>query len=373
MKTVFKLSALFSCLLLLGFTKEPPIDISESTDCTGITLKSTNESFIQARTMEWGAFDMQPELLVFPRNYSFQVELQDEIIGMKWEGKYGFVGINALQDPRVADGLNEKGLAVSALYLPGYASYQPFEKDKNRSSISPAEVALLLLSSCESTQDVRDLLSKVKVVPKPEKEIGGITAPLHYLISDKNGNSIIVEYTDQQLNIYNNAVGVLTNSPSYPWHLTNLKNYISIGVDEIEPLKVGEIEISPTGAGSGMLGLPGDYTPPSRFVRATAMRNSAVPLENGERAISEAFRILNNFDIPIGTLGAKHDPSILGDTQYTVAADTKSLKYYYRTMNNHRIRVIDLKTLDFNGEKLLRRYLDINKVQDYQTITIKNE
>lgn len=360
---------ILSSFLLAGFSASTYR--LASPDCTGITLKSTNGSFIHARTMEWGAFNIQPELLVYPRKHQFKGELPVEGAGMKWRGKHGFVGINALGDPRVADGLNEKGLAVSVLYLPGYASYQPFDPDLADVSISPSEVAILLLSDCESVEDVRTLLPKVRVVPKPEEELGGITAPFHFMVSDKGGNSIIIEYTDEKLHIYDNAVGVLTNSPSYPWHLTNLNNYVTLGTKEASSIKVGDITLNPLGAGSGMLGLPGDYTPPSRFVRATAMRNSAVALENGERAISEAFRILNNFDIPIGTMGAQHDPTVLGDTQYTTAADTKALRYYYRTMHNHRIRVIDLNTLDFTGKKLFRQQLDPVKAQDYEKITIK--
>ncbi|MEO1011949.1 MAG: choloylglycine hydrolase family protein [Bacteroidota bacterium] len=339
--------------------------------CTGITLKSVNGSFIQARTMEWGAFDMQPEILVFPRNYQFESELPAEATGMKWRSKYGFVGINALGKPEVADGLNEKGLAVSVLYLPGYASYQPFDAAKAKSSIGPTQVAALLLANCESTQEVRTLLAEVRVVPVPEEAIGGIPPPLHYMVADKDGNSIVVEYTDQQLHIYDNPVGVLTNSPSFPWHLTNLNNYVTLGINAASPVEVGDLTIKPLGAGSGMLGLPGDYTPPSRFVRATAMRNTVPHLESGERAVAEAFRILNSFDIPIGTMGAEHDPAILGDTQYTTAADTKSLRYYYRTMHNHRIRVVDLTTIDFNGKDLMRRSLDTKKAQDYETVAIK--
>lgn len=369
MKKLVKLPVLVCFFLLMGYTKSA----KANSVCTGITLKSTSGAFIHARTMEWGAFDMQPELLVYPRNYQFEGELPIEDSGMKWKGKYGFVGINALGDPRVADGLNEKGLAVSVLYLPGYASYQPFDPDKKDSSISPSEFALLLLSSCESVEDVRGLLPTVRVVPKPEEELGGITAPFHFMVSDQGGNSIIVEYTDEQLHIYNNAVGVLTNSPEYPWHLTNLKNYVTLGTNEADPMQVGDLTLRPFGSGSGMLGLPGDYTPPSRFVRATAMRNSVIPLASGERAIAEAFRILNNFDIPIGTMGADHDPAVLGDTQYTTAADTKSLRYYYRTMNNHRIRVVDLKTIDFTGKTVMKRLLDMEKTQDYEEVIIKSD
>ena len=348
-----------------------PKSLVANTNCTGITLNSSDGSFIHARTMEWGAFNIKPELLVFPRNYAFEGQLPIDKPGMKWEGKYGFIGINALGDTRVADGLNEKGLAVSVLYLPGYASYQAFDSTAVDSTISPSEFPLLLLSTCQSVKEVRVILNKVKVVGKPEKELGGIVAPFHYMVSDQTGESVIVEYTKEELHIYDNAVGVITNSPEYPWHLTNLKNYITLKTEEAHPVNVGELTLKPFGAGSGMLGLPGDYTPPSRFVRATVMRNSVIELEDGERAISEAFRILNNFDIPIGTMGVDHDPSVLGDTQYTTAADTKSMRYYYRTMNNHRIRVLDLKKIDFTSKELTRRPLDIELAQDYEFIEIE--
>jgi choloylglycine hydrolase len=369
MKRLLKLSVSLSALLLLSFT-EITNEIY-SPECTGITLNSADGAFIQARTMEWGAFDMKPELLVFPRNYKFESLLPDNNSGLKWNSTYGFIGINGLGKPIVADGMNEEGLTVSVLYLPHYASYQPYEAKTADSSINQNELASWLLGTCKSTQQVRTELPKIRVVPLPEESIGGIPTPIHFMVSDKKGESIIIEYTEEQLHIYDNSVGVLTNSPPYPWHLTNLNNYVTLGVKEAKPVRVGEIEIKPLGAGSGMLGLPGDYTPPSRFIRATAMRNTVPNLENGERAVAEAFRILNNFDIPIGTLGGKHDPAMLGDTQYTTVANTKSLHYYYRTMHNHRIRVVDLKTIDFTGNSISSTPLDEEIIQDYKTVLVK--
>lgn len=338
--------------------------------CTAITLLAEDGSYVQARTMEWGAFDMQPELMVVPRGFSFAGVTPDEIPGLAWEAKYGAAGVNGLGRPDFTDGMNERGLAVSVLYLPGYAKYQPYEAERASQSISQTQLAMWLLTSCATVEDIRKQLPKIRVVPVGEEALGGIPAPLHQMVTDRTGKSIVIEYTKGKLNIYDNPVGVLTNSPEFPWHLTNLNNYVGLGVSESNPQKVGDLELRPLGAGSGMLGLPGDYTPPSRFVRAVAMRNSVPPLQDGERAIAEAFRILNNFDIPIGTMGGAHDPAILGDTQWTSAMDTKSLRYYYRTMHNHRIRVVQLSDLKFDKSKITRQSLDAKKAQDYETASV---
>ena len=164
----------------------------------------------------------------------------------------------------------------------------------------------------------------------------------------------------------------MTNSPEFPWHLANLGNYVRHSIAPVESMMVGDQTVRPNGAGSGLLGLPGDYTPPSRFVRAVALRNTVPPLKTGARAVEETFRILNNFDIPIGSMGEEsHGPSMLGHTQWTNAMDTKSLRYYYRTMFNHRIRVVDLKTIDFSKSGIRSQPLDPERKQDYKTVDIE--
>jgi choloylglycine hydrolase len=161
----------------------------------------------------------------------------------------------------------------------------------------------------------------------------------------------------------------LTNAPEFPWHLSNLRNYVGLKPQAWAPIKVGDLEVAPLGAGSGMIGLPGDFSPTSRFVRAVALRNTVRPLVDGEDAILEAFRILNNFDLPLGAVDAP-GKDIMGSTIWTSAMDTKALRYYYRTQYNSRLRVVDMKSIDFNNDKIVYVPMDTEKRQDYQQVII---
>ncbi|MEP4076259.1 linear amide C-N hydrolase [Haloferula sp.] len=361
--TYLKSLALHVCAIVTG--------MHAAEACTAITLRAEDGSYVQARTMEWGSFDLQSDLIIVPRGHKFTGVTPDGKPGHQWSATHGVFGINGLGRPDITDGMNEKGLAVSLLYLPGVAEYQPYDPAEADKAISPMQVGNWLLTTCASTAELREKLPTIKVVPVPEEAIGGIPAPMHFLVSDPTGETVVVEYTDKKLHIYDNPVGVMTNSPQFPWHLTNLANYLFLKQEAVGPVKVGDLELNPIGSGSGMLGLPGDFTPTSRFVRAVAYRNTVPELKNGGRAIEESFRILNNFDIPIGSMGAEEDPAVLGDTQWTTAMDTKALHYYYRTMHNHRIRVVDLNSIDFASGKLRTHPLDEAKEQDYERIDFK--
>jgi choloylglycine hydrolase len=136
----------------------------------------------------------------------------------------------------------------------------------------------------------------------------------------------------------------MTNAPTYDWHMTNLANYVNLSVKDAPPVKIGGITISAVGSGSGLLGLPGDFTPPSRFVRAVAYSQSAVPNQTAEDTVFAAFHILNQFDIPKGAVinaaVGEPTPEI---TEWTSVADLKNLRWYFRTREDQSIRVVDLK------------------------------
>jgi choloylglycine hydrolase len=148
-------------------------------------------------------------------------------------------------------------------------------------------------------------------------------------------------------------MGVITNSPTYDWHTINMRNYIQLSPNPQQTLKLENFELNPLGGGSGMMGLPGDFTPPSRFVRAAAFTASARPMATSLDAVFESFRILDNFNIPLGA----HLPSnaiptdIVSATQITTASDLKEKVFYYHTMWNREIRKIDLKQIDFSTIK----------------------
>lgn len=337
--------------------------------CTAITLKAEDGSAIQARTEEWGTFDLESEVMVTPRGLNLQSITPDNKPGLKWKSKYGVLGLNSLHKPAYVDAVNEKGLSVSVLYHLGYAEYQAYDPNQAHRSLHPLDLPMWLLTSFATVGEVRERLPGIMVVPVPVKELGGIPAPVHFLVSDAAGKTIVIEYLKGRLHIYDNPVGVLTNNPEFPWHLTNLSNYIGLQAKSRKPIKVGDLEVKPLGMGTGMLGLPGDYSPPSRFVRAAALRNTVRPLAAGEDAILEAFRILNNFDIPLGAIDAP-GKGIAGNTQWTTAIDTRALRYYYRTQYNSRLRVIDLKTVNFTRNKITYVPMDQRKKQDYQMVVI---
>jgi len=338
--------------------------------CTGITLKAQDGSAIQARTMEWGAFDLESEVMVTPRGLNLQGVTPDNKPGLKWKSKYGVMGLNALHKPAYTDGFNEKGLAISVLYLPNYAEYQAYDPIQADKSIDSLDLPMWLLTNFATVDEVCQGLPEVMVVPVAVKELGGIPAPLHFLVSDATGKTVVIEYLKGKLHVFDNPVGVLTNSPEFSWHLTNLSNYIGLQAKSWRPIKVGNLEVKPLGVGTGMLGLPGDFSPPSRFVRAVALRNTVRPLATGEDAVLEAFRILNNFDIPLGAVDAP-GKDIMGSTIWTSAIDTKALRYYYRTQYNSRLRVVDLKAIDFAKDRITYVPMDSEKKQDYETVTVK--
>jgi choloylglycine hydrolase len=211
-----------------------------------------------------------------------------------------------------------------------------------------------VLSSFETVEEVRSHLDKVLVVDVKDPRFGGAPLPFHWKIADPSGASIVVEIVNGgEIKVYDTFKGVIANSPTYDWHLTNLRNYLNLSAQPAAPLIIDGESVSPFGSGSGFVGLPGDFTPPSRFVRAAVLTATVRPLPTSEDAVFEAFRILDNFNIPVG-LTAKPDqiaPGIESATQITTAADLTNRRYYFHTMSNREVRMIDLSKIDFSTVK----------------------
>lgn len=320
--------------------------------CTGISLKASDGSVVVARTVEWALSDAQHyRIALFPRNKAFVSLTSEGPNGMQWTGRYGFLSMTAYGQDYGPDGMNEAGLYVGMYYLPGFAEYSPYDPKLASRSLSVGDFMQWMLSSFGSVEEVRANLDKVRVINVEDKRFGGAALPFHWKISDPSGASIVIELVEGgKMKIHDAFLGVITNSPTYDWHLTNLRNYLYLTPDPRQTLKVGDLELGPLGSGSGMIGLPGDFTPPSRFVRAAAFTASARPLTSALDATFEAFRILDNFNIPLGaTVPRKSLPAdIPGATQITSASDLSNRVYYYHTMFNRQVRKIDLKRIDFN-------------------------
>lgn len=340
--------------------------LSPANACTSMVFKAQDGTVIYARTMEWGASDLHSEMVLVPRVTAFSSALGGDKTGMTWKSKYGYVGINAAGLPYATDGMNETGLTVGVLFFPGFASYQEQSDEEQQTSVSVVDLANYLLGSFKTVVEVREAMLKIRVVRNAdiEKEFG-TPLPLHHVVTDASGASIVIEYVDGKLSVYDNKVGVMTNSPGYDWHELNLRNYAHLTAQGAPPRTIDGVSLAPFGAGSGMLGLPGDFTPPSRFIRAVAFVNTMIPAKDAAEGVAAASSMLNNFDIPKGLVreGSAEDYN-LGYTQWSVIADQNHRIYYYWTMYDRRMRSVDLNKLDFGAAKVSSFPLDRVRVED---------
>jgi choloylglycine hydrolase len=320
--------------------------------CTGISLKAEDGAVIAARTVEWALGDAQHDtLVVFPRGQAFTALTPGGENGLQWNGTYGFVSLTAYGQDYGPDAMNEAGLYVGMYYFPGYASFLPYDEAQADRSLSVGDFMRWMLSSFKSVAEVRANLDQVRVVNVADARFGGAPLPFHWKIADETGAAIVVEIVqDGQVRIYDAVLGVITNAPEYSWHLTNLRNYLGLSGEPKQSITLDGQQFMPFGGGSGMTGLPGDFTPPSRFVRAMALTASARPLPTAREAVFEAFRILDNFNIPVGITASQdaiaHD--IASATQITTASDLTNRILYFHTMDNRQIQMLDLKRIDFS-------------------------
>ena len=355
--------ASFGLLTLTPHVAEP---------CTGITLKAADGSVVFGRTLEWGSFDLYSRLVVVPRGYTYTATLNDSVKGHTWVTQYGVVGVDGVGKDVLLDGMNEKGLSVNLFYHPGQSSYPPFDPAKASSSLGPLDVGQFLLTTCSNIEEVRAALANVTVVGVVEDSLGFET-PVHFIVTEPGGKAIVIEFIDGAVKIHDAPLGVITNSPNYDWHTTNLRNYVNLSPVAIPSKKLEDMNFAPLGGGSGMIGLPGDFTPPSRFVRAVAFSHTARPTETGEETFYEIFRILDNFNVPLGAAEGEESKEatqgMRSATIWTTAYDTKNLVMQYHTPHNRRIRQVDLKKVDFTSDDLQRIPLDPEKVQDILDVT----
>jgi len=336
--------------------------------CTGITLKSDDGSTVVARTIDWSGAKMNNMYIVSPRNYTVKSITPDgPDTGLEFTSKYGFVGLGMEQAEFVVDGTNEVGLSAGLFYFPAYGEYQPFDREDIDRTLADFQFVSWILSQFATIDEVQNAVRNVRIV-----NIDKTASTVHWRIADASGRQVIMEIVDGEPHFYESEIGVLTNSPGYPWHVTNLNNYVNLNPGSVAPSALGPLTLRAFGAGSGFLGMPGDFTPPSRFVRASFLSSFTIPLKTGYDASMHAFHILNNFDVPLAVQyprGAKM-PDMPSATQWTIATDIGNRMIYYRTMYNSAIRSIDMKTIDFETVAFQSHPLDTVERETIIPITI---
>lgn len=357
MNKIFIIAAVFACVA------------GKALACTGITLKSGDGAKILARTIEWGGSDLNSCYVVVPRGHvQTSWLLNGTKAGIRFEARYGYVGLAVEKADYVSEGINEAGLSAGLFYFPNYGEYEQYDSAHSESTISDLQLVPWLLASFKTVDEAVAAIRQVHVTFADSR---GST--VHWRIADGSGRQVVVEIIGGKPEFYDNKIGVLTNSPGFEWHVTNLNNYVNLYPGAADSKTMEGVTLSPFGAGTGFLGIPGDVTPPSRFVRAAFYQTSAPKQPTALKTVLQAFQILNNFDIPVGIefKDGKVPSDIPSATQWTSVSDLTNKVIYYRTMYNSMIRCIDLKAINFAKVKYRAMALDEVRQQPVSTIVIK--
>jgi choloylglycine hydrolase len=351
-----------TCSLLFGLAAQA---------CTGIRLIAADGSVVCARTLEFG-IDLRSDVIMVPRGYARTGSTPEGANGLKWTSKYASLGANGVGLPFLFEGVNEKGLAAGVFYFPTTAGYMKYDPAKAAQTMAPWEIGSWILENFATIEEVKQNIGSIVVAPVVFEK-WGFVPPVHFVVYDTSGKSIVIEYIEGKLHVDDDVLGVITNSPSFDWHMTNLRNYVNFSMVNVPPVEVGGVKLEGFGQGTGMLGMPGDFTPPSRFVRAVAFSKTARPTPTGDETIYEVFRILDNFNVPLGASEGSGEDKTQGmrsSTIWTSASDTHDKVFYYHTQHNRRVRMVDLKKIDFASFSDIKRLpLDKVKAQDIEDVT----
>ncbi len=324
--------------------------------CTVFRLRADDGSIVVARSMEFSV-DLKYDVIVVPRNKAGASPAPDGTAGLTWTTRYGYVGVATFGlDYGVTDGMNEKGLAVGVLWFETDMKWQDVAPDQMKRALAQGMVSDWILANFDNVEDVRREIRNVRVFDYTDPA-APLALTVHFIVYDAQGGCIVIEYEDGACNVYDNPLGLMTNGPRFPWHLTNLRQYAGMTSEKPEPFRQAGLTFPPTGHGSGMFGLPGDITPPSRFVRLAMLTRFSDVQPDAARTLNLAQHIINTFEIPFGmvtdTLPEKN--TVLKEsTQWVSFRDLARRVVYFRTYDNNNLRKIDLNRLDFSGDAVKR-------------------
>lgn len=334
--------------------------------CTDFKISAQDGTNLIARSMEFSV-DMKSNLRTSPRGRQFNDFAQNGKPGLSWKAQYGYVFLDGFNIDSTIDGMNEVGLSFEYLYLPGETQYQNVPAGHESQALSYLRLGDWVLSSFKNVEEVRAALANVYVFSQTTPGMGDMIFPLHASIYDATGKGIVVEFVNGKMNIFDNDVGVLTNSPTYDWQVINLRNYVNLSPWTPSPIVVGDMVFGATGQGSGMKGIPGDVSPPSRFVKMSVMKATVNPANTGADALNIAQHIINNVDIPLGYVRSKNkDKTAVENTQWTIFKDLTHQIFYYKTYSDTTLHAVVLAEIDFaeNSPRLKMPIADTQYILD---------
>lgn len=321
--------------------------------CTAINFK--NKYFGRNLDLE---FKFNSQIVITPKNYFFSLRNKES-----FNSKYGIIGMALVVQnyPLYFDAMNEKGLAIAALNFNGYAKFN--ELNDSKINITTFELIPFLLGSCQNTIEVIDLIHKVNITNESFSKELPVT-PLHWIISDLSGKTITLESTADGIKILENKIGVLTNAPNFTFHLENLSNYSSL-TNQYPNKNLNKYDLNIYSRGMGAIGLPGDFSSQSRFVKTAFVKYFSICEENQVSCITQFFKILGSVVQVNGNVITETNQCEY--TIYSSCMDLENCIYYYQTYNNSQITAVKM-----SKELLTKKELSIFPLIDEQKINFIN-
>ena len=310
--------------------------------CTAVTYKT--KDFYFGRTLDY-EYSYCDEVTITPRNYPFSFKYLGEI-----NTHYAMIGMSYVANdyPLYYEAINEKGLGVAGLNFVGNAHYNDFVEGKN--NIAQFELIPFILSKCTTVKEAKNLLNNINIVNIPfSKDLP--VAQLHWIIADKD-ECITVESVKEGLKIYHNPVGVLTNNPPFDKQMFQLKNYMHLSPKNPENTFSNKLKLESYSRGMGALGLPGDLSSQSRFIRASFTKMNSLSGNSESESVSQFFHILGSVDQQRGC--CELDNGEYEITIYTCCCNASKGIYYYTTYDNHQITAVDMNRENLDGSTLIR-------------------
>lgn len=308
--------------------------------CTAATYTTKDHYF--GRNLDY-EFSYNETVTIAPRNYPFHFRRMGEI-----PTHYAMIGMAFVQQnyPLYYDATNEKGLSMAGLNFPGNADYK--SEDPKKDNVTPFEFIPWILCQCATVDEAREKLADLNLLHEDFSEQLSLS-PLHWMISDRN-ESIVVESVKEGLKVYDDPVGILTNNPPFDFQLTNLANYMHVSRKDPENLFSDQIQLSPYSRGMGGIGLPGDLSSASRFVKAAFTKLNSLSGDSESESISQFFHILASVAQQKGCCQVAHGFEY---TIYSSCCNTDKGVYYYTTYENSQITGVDMHREDLDGAHLV--------------------
>ena len=305
--------------------------------CTAISFKADNHYFGRNLDLE---FCYNERVTITPRNYTFKFRKTDAI-----NSHYAIIGVATVEEnyPLYYDATNEKGLSIAGLNFPENAFYS--ETDDTKRNIAAFELIPYILSQCKTVEETKALLKKINLAEIHfSKEFR--LSPLHWIIADKT-QSITLESVKEGMKVYDNPVGVLTNNPGFDMQMFNLNNYMSLSKEAPKNSFSDKLNLKIYSRGMGAMGLPGDLSSQSRFVKAVFTKYNSVK----ENSLTQFFHILHSVEQQKGCVLA--DNNKYEYTMYTSCCNTDKGIYYYTTYENHSITAVDMHRENLDAKEII--------------------